>query len=258
MKKIYIIDNDEVFLRELKEVIYNSLGYELIGFSTDGNNIVEKLQNHNTIDFLIVNTLMPIIDFYELLNEIKQNKNIKVKHIFIVQCFISENTIKSYKSLGVDDYIVKPCHPNTVLNHIKQFDSSNQKLEVTEKILEDNSLEKKISIILHEVGVPAHIKGYVYLRDAIKRCYYSKEGYMGNITKKLYPEIARDYYTTGSRVERAIRHAIELSFTRGNVDIINKIFGYSISKFKDKPTNSEFISIFADYLKIDMQESINI
>lgn len=257
MKKIFIIDNDENFIRELKDSLNNLSNYKLIGVSNDGNNVIEKLRNIKEIDFLLINTLIPLVDGLNLLRNIKNENGIMIKHIIIVQYFVNEYVINSYKDFNVDDYIIKPCHPSTIVNHLKQFDGPLASVEITENMLKDNSIEKKISLILHEVGIPAHIKGYVYLREAIKKCYYSNEGYMGNITKRLYPEIAKEFFTTGSRVERAIRHAIELSFNRGDVETINKIFGYSISKFKDKPTNSEFISIFADYLKIDNKESVN-
>ncbi len=257
MKKIFIIDNDENFIRELKDSLNNLSNYKLMGVSNDGNNIIEKLRNIKEIDFLLINTLIPLVDGLNLLRNIKNESEIMIKHIIIVQYFVNEYVINSYKDFNVDDYIIKPCHPITIVNHLKQFDGPLASIEITENMLKDNSIEKKISLILHEVGIPAHIKGYVYLREAIKKCYYSNEGYMGNITKRLYPEIAKEFFTTGSRVERAIRHAIELSFNRGDVETINKIFGYSISKFKDKPTNSEFISIFADYLKIDNKESVN-
>ena len=111
-------------------------------------------------------------------------------------------------------------------------------------------LEKNITDILHEIGIPAHIKGYMYLRTAILQTYENID-FLGQITKVLYPEIAKTYSTTSSRVERAIRHAIEVAWNRGNVDAIDEIFGYTISANKAKPTNSEFIAMIADKLRLD-------
>ena len=118
-------------------------------------------------------------------------------------------------------------------------------------------IEKRITNLLHEVGIPAHIKGYSYLRTGILQTYKNPD-YIGRITKVLYPEIAQKYKTTGSRVERAIRHAIEVAWTRGNIDVIDEIFGYTISASKAKPTNSEFIAMISDHLTIQKKKSISI
>ena len=117
-------------------------------------------------------------------------------------------------------------------------------------------LEREITTILHEIGIPAHIKGYMYLRTAILETYLNMD-YLGQITKSLYPEIARRYMTTSSRVERAIRHAIEVAWNRGNIDAIDEIFAYTISASKAKPTNSEFIAMIADKLKLEHRLKLN-
>ena len=119
----------------------------------------------------------------------------------------------------------------------------------------EKDVESQITNLLHEVGIPAHIKGYTYLRTGILQTFHNPD-YIGRITKLLYPEIAKRYKTTGSRVERAIRHAIEVAWTRGNIDTIDEIFGYTISASKAKPTNSEFIAMMADYLSIQQKKTI--
>ena len=126
----------------------------------------------------------------------------------------------------------------------------------SEKKLQRFQLEREITSILHEIGIPAHIKGYLYLRTAILETYLNMD-YLGQITKVLYPEIARRYMTTASRVERAIRHAIEVAWNRGNIDAIDEIFAYTISASKAKPTNSEFIAMISDKLRLEHRLKMN-
>ena len=257
-KSVFIIDSDEVFVRSLKDALIKEGKYYVIGYSFDGNNAIEALKKYGKVDFLIINPVLPIKDGYELLSEIKEDKELCINHILVEQFFVNEFVINSFKNLNVEDYILKPCHPRTIITHLEQFeviDSSNELISIVDN---DNSLEKKISLLLHKIGIPSSIKGYVYLRESIRKIYYSDDGYLGAITKRLYPEVAKKYMTTSSRVERAIRHAIEVSISRGDINTISKIFGATISRFKDKPTNAEFISIFAEYLKIEGKNGVKI
>lgn len=257
-KNVFIIDSEEVFVRSLVEELNFNRKYHVVGYSLDGKDVINTLKKYPQIDFLLINTLLPINDGYAILNDIKKDESIRIKHIIVMQYFVNEVVINTYKNLFVDDFILKPIHVKSVIMHLDQFDITNMKNNINTLIDESNSLEKNISLLLHDVGIPSSIKGYVYLREAIKKCYYSNDGYLGSITKRLYPEVAKTFMTTSSRVERAIRHAIEVAFSRGDLNIISKIFGSTISHFKDKPTNAEFISIFADHLKMESKSKINI
>ena len=155
--------------------------------------------------------------------------------------------------LNSDMFMIKPFTPAYLLDSIETVMRMDK--EKGASLKEEGEVESKITDLLHEVGIPAHIKGYTYLRTGILQTYRNPD-YIGRITKLLYPEIAKKYKTTGSRVERAIRHAIEVAWTRGNIDTIDEIFGYTISASKAKPTNSEFIAMMADYLSILKKKSI--
>lgn len=152
--------------------------------------------------------------------------------------------------LNVDYVTMKPVNNKQLIQLILGVASENQTDQNTQF---DNDLDTEITTILHEVGVPAHIKGYMYLREAINMVYANVE-ILGSITKVLYPEIASTFGTTSSRVERAIRHAIEIAWVRGNVDAISDIFSYTISYNKSKPTNSEFIAMIADRLRLEQKK----
>ncbi len=174
-----------------------------------------------------------------------------------ITSFTNPLICESLEKLNVSYCFKQPFDINyftTTLNSIMKIsledikDMSQNESEKYKKI----KLENEITEILHEVGIPAHIKGYMYLRTAILSTYYNIE-LLGQVTKVLYPDIARQYSTTASRVERAIRHAIEVAWNRGNTDAIDDIFGYTVSATKSKPTNSEFIAMIADKLRLEHQ-----
>ena len=164
--------------------------------------------------------------------------------------FMSNFINNKLNQLNVDYVTMKPVNNKQLIQLILGVASENQTGQNTQF---DNDLDTEITTILHEVGVPAHIKGYMYLREAINMVYANVE-ILGSITKVLYPEIASTFGTTSSRVERAIRHAIEIAWVRGNVDAISDIFSYTISYNKSKPTNSEFIAMIADRLRLEQKK----
>lgn len=164
--------------------------------------------------------------------------------------FMSNFINNKLNQLNVDYVTMKPVNNKQLIQLILGVASENQTDKNTQF---DNDLDTEITTILHEVGVPAHIKGYMYLREAINMVYANVE-ILGSITKVLYPEIASTFGTTSSRVERAIRHAIEIAWVRGNVDAISDIFSYTISYNKSKPTNSEFIAMIADRLRLEQKK----
>jgi len=184
--------------------------------------------------------------------------------IIMLTAFGQENITQKAVQLGASYYILKPFDMEVLTNRIRQL-VSNQPLTSSSPasvskntnvipMTKGKNLDANITSIIHEIGVPAHIKGYQYLRDAITMVYNNIE-ILGAITKTLYPAIADKYKTTPSRVERAIRHAIEVAWTRGNIDSISHLFGYTVNISKAKPTNSEFIAMVADKLRIEHKVS---
>jgi len=213
------------------------------------------------IEVLILDLIMPYVDgigVLEKLNEMHLNPRPKV---VILTAFGQENITQKAVQLGADYYILKPFNLQVLGERIKQVArdvkmktprGSAVTIAMPSPVPKD--LEVEVTKIIHEIGVPAHVKGYQYLRDAIM-LVVDEINYLGAVTKELYPTIAQKYDTTPSRVERAIRHAIELAWDRGDYDKINKFFGYTISGEKGKPTNSEFIAIIADKLRLENKVS---
>ena len=246
-KSIFIMEDKEELTNSIKRKIENSEDMSLLGIAKNGKEGLEKIKDFEEIDVLICELMMPHYDGFYALKELKENRNKfpKIKLIICQSEFVNSHILSLIQSLGVNQFLLLPYEIDSLFESIKMnFDV------IPENSKEEVSLEKRITKILHEVGIPAHIKGYSYLRTAIT-CSYNNSEYIGQITKVLYPEIAKKYKTTGSRVERAIRHAIEVAWNRGNIDTIDEIFGYPISASKAKPTNSEFIAMIADYISVE-------
>ena len=202
------------------------------------------------IDFLVVNIFMPGSNPIDLLKEISKYKS-HINKIICTGGFASNEILGCMNNYDVSYFINKPFTEkslNSCFNDYFSFIKSNS--IINKENVDDSNIEQEITTILHEVGIPAHIKGYLFLREAILRVY-KKQDYLGQITKSLYPDIASKFSSSSSRVERAIRHAIEVAWNRGNVECIDNIFGYTISADKAKPTYSEFIAMIADKLQME-------
>lgn len=233
----------EDFIRSVKcDVRFNYLGR-----CKSGVECTTYLKNHN-VDVLYLDALLPYLDGMDVVRKIR-NEKMKVNKI-ILGCTISNlKMIEFLECLNVDYLVLKPFDNRALLNKIQELVSGSLSKEVIVKNNEPQ-LESEISDLLHEIGIPAHIKGYQYLRCAITKTYLDSEN-IGRITKVLYPSIASEFNTTPTRVERAIRHSIEVAWNRGNIDVIDDIFGYTISSSKAKPTNSEFIAMISDKLRLE-------
>lgn len=253
------LDSLKLLICDNSDVAQNMLSYfnmqrniEVKGLFNDGDSLLDYLKQ-NGADILLLDLFGINMDGFKLLSEIKNNKIYhKVKNIIIATAFSNENVMRKASNLGADYFVVKPINLPSLLEVINDFRSKKIDKETNVVLLnKENSsdLNTEITTLLHEIGVPAHIRGYLYLREAIKMVYNNIE-ILGSITKILYPEVARAFNTTSSRVERAIRHAIEVAWVRGNVDAITEIFSYTISYHKSKPTNSEFIAMIADKLRL--------
>lgn len=262
---VYIVDNNTEFSNRIKDEIRKSSLYTVIGSAVNGEQCLKEMSNRS-VDLLILDLIMPVKDGLQVLREMKDHR-MNAKHIICMTSFINDMMMQELNNYQIDYLLQKPYNFSDFISKMNMVSNyqNKQTVQVNQVTVVDNSerdkllklkLESDITDILHEIGIPAHIKGYMYLRTAILETYLNMD-FLGQITKVLYPEIARKYATTASRVERAIRHAIEVAWSRGNIDIINEIFGYTINASKAKPTNSEFIAMIADKLHLDHKKKNN-
>ncbi|WCN38944.1 sporulation transcription factor Spo0A [Aneurinibacillus uraniidurans] len=258
MKKIQVIlaDDNREFTELLQEYLDAQEDIEVAGVAFNGNEVL-NLMNHTIPDVLILDIVMPHLDGLAVLEQIRNMKLPVMPKIIMLTAFGQEEITKKAVELGVSYYILKPFDMEVLVNRLRQVvgvsavvTSSVHTLRPPSLPSKGKTLDQNITNIIHEIGVPAHIKGYLYLREAITMVYNDVE-LLGSITKILYPEIAKKFNTTASRVERAIRHAIEVAWNRGNMESIARLFGYTVSNAKAKPTNSEFIAMVADKLRIE-------
>jgi len=250
--KLLVVEETEDQLVQLSDYFKNSDIVNYAGGFTNVNYLLNTLRVQE-VDVLLMNFFLNGKDAISLVNEIRDNKGMYhvPKRFCVMIEFTSSYLLSKLSELDIDYIFGKPLNFDKVDIIFKNFNddlnSSNTGLT------QDDDLDYEITNILHEIGVPAHIKGYLYLRDAIKLVYRDVK-MLGSITKVLYPTLATMYHTTASRVERAIRHAIEIAWVRGNVDTITDIFSYTISYNKSKPTNSEFIAMISDKLRLEHQK----
>ena len=243
--RIFMVDDNRDIVLEVKKYFSSHASIEVIGCAYDGEDALNKIiQNHENIDLIVMDLIIPKMDGLSVLEELKK-RNIFVKSI-ITTSMNSIDVITKCMDIGVNYYLLKPYNLESLESHISSIvKSKSNKLTVSDK-----DLKQAITSLLHSLGIPSHIKGYLYIRDSID-LMYNNPSMIGAITKELYPEIAEKYDTTSSRVERAIRHAIEVSWNRGDYDVMESLFGNSVDYDRAKPTNSEFIATLADKLRID-------
>lgn len=264
MDKINIIIADPS-KEQMQNLVNFFSGYEnlnIIAKCCDGAQLLSTLKSIQT-DFLIFDIFMPKIDGLKILEEIYNNKSYKKpSNIIVTTAFSNNRVMQKCTEYNVDYYMIKPFDNNNLLQIINEIKSNKNKFIVSDNksnIItkhEPLDLDTEITTLLHDIGIPAHIRGYQYIREAINLVYNDIE-ILNSITKGLYPTIAIKFKTTASRVERAIRHAIEIAWVRGNIETITKIFSYTISYNKAKPTNSEFIAMIADRLRLAHRKKNN-
>lgn len=256
--KIIIADDNKEFASILSDYLKGQNDFEVIGIAKDGLEAVKLVSTYEP-DVLVLDIIMPHLDGLGVLEKINSMTNIKMPKVIVLSAVGQDKITQRAINLGAEYYVVKPFDMEIFSNRIRQMFSTGiitseirrSSIISTEptNLSNPNNLEAEITNIIHEIGVPAHIKGYLYLREAIQMVVNDIE-LLSAVTKELYPSIAKKYNTTASRVERAIRHAIEVAWSRGQVDTINKLFGYTIHNDKGKPTNSEFIAMVADKLRL--------
>lgn len=247
--KVMLAENNTEFSQKCYRTL-NSYGYDVTLVEKDGTQVLSKIKA-SCPDILIMDAFMLHVDALGVMKHINEMK-LKNKPILVVLSGVDNPKFeKEILSAGADYYFLKPFDIEVMAQRLTQMREWNSS-ESSEK--GGANLEIVISDIMHQIGVPAHIKGYQYLRYAIILSVESPET-MGSVTKVLYPTVAKKFSTTPSRVERAIRHAIEVAWDRGDVDVLSSYFGYTIQSSRGKPTNSEFIAMIADKLRLNLKAS---
>lgn len=260
--KVLIADDNKDFCDILCEYLSKQEDLEIVGIAKDGLEALD-LVSEKLPDVLVLDIIMPHLDGLAVLERLSSMNLSKMPKVVVLSAVGQDTITQRAIALGADYYVVKPFDFEIFIKRIRQLMGSDilpvEKKNTYKNLLINpvnmggkmqQSLEAEITNIIHEIGVPAHIKGYLYLREAITMVVENIE-MLSAVTKELYPSIAKKFNTTPSRVERAIRHAIEVAWSRGKVDTINKLFGYTVHNDKGKPTNSEFIAMVADKLRIE-------
>ncbi|MGN1104565.1 MAG: sporulation transcription factor Spo0A, partial [Candidatus Coproplasma sp.] len=248
MKKIVILESNEQFLDELKREFESDADFNLCAIGTDGEAGKSLIREHKP-DVVLLDTTLPGEDGFGVLKYVKNN--LPAAYAFVISGFTDDNIVAKAIAGGARYYFVKPVSAQTVHERIKEVLAEKSPQYLASPISRDRrrvtSLDEKISNIFISIGVPPHIMGYQYLREGIKMTC-EDQSIINNVTKRLYPEIAKKYNTTPSKVERAIRHAIEVAWNRGRIEAINSVFGVKVYIGSERPTNSEFIALITDNL----------
>ena len=246
--RLFVVDDNESLIGMLKEYFIDHEKIKIIGEAHNGIEGMEYIRNNkDSFDVLLLDLVMPKKDGMGVLEDLK-NEKIDI-NVVVGTSFNADETIARVSKYNPKHFVLKPFDLFDLENKI--LDAANFKPNKESKInTYHNNLEISVTKLLHDLGVPSHIKGYQYIREGVL-LMYEKPDIVGAITKELYPEIASKYDTTVSRVERAIRHAIEVSWNRGDIDLMEEIFGHSVDYDRAKPTNSEFIVTVSDKLRLE-------
>lgn len=256
---IAVVDDNQMMVELLTNILEADPEIEVVGKAMDGYEALEMIKEKQP-DVVLLDLIMPRLDGLGVLENMKKETSYTKETAYIVVTAVSQVSVtESALELGASYYILKPFEPATVIDRVKQVKNEGKRKLVQlnrNPVFEDSAsyiarnLESDVTNIIHEIGIPAHIKGYQYLRDAIMMSVNDGE-MLNSITKLLYPSIAKQHKTTPSRVERAIRHAIEVAWSRGKMDTIDSLFGYTVHNGKGKPTNSEFVALIADKIRLE-------
>ena len=248
--KLILADADHDFRTLIRNTLNQEEDMEVIADTGDGEEALRLLQAGGA-DILVMDLVLAGMDGLELLEQLATLS--RRPAVLVLSGFISGNMVNQAAALGADYFMTKPCRSASVVERIRQL-RWDPELAQDAPGIRNQSLETQVTSIIHEIGVPAHIKGYQYLREAILIAVDNMD-VINAVTKVLYPEVAKRFGTTASRVERAIRHAIEVAWDRGDLETLQKYFGYTVSNAKGKPTNSEFIAMIADRLQLKQKQN---
>lgn len=242
---VLIIDDNESVISKTKQYFSSHAVIRVVKTINNGKEGLNYiLKNQNDFDLILMDIIMPEVDGVSILEEMKKH-NID-KKVIVLTSYNKEAAIKLINQYHVDYFMLKPINMQNLEKRILDVANEN----VVQEETKDNKIELAISKLLHSLGIPSHIRGYQYIRESIYMMYQNPD-MIGGITKCIYPEIASRFDTTASRVERAIRHAIEVSWARGDYDVMEELFGHSVDYDRSKPTNSEFIATLADNLRLN-------
>ena len=242
---VLMIDDNESIISKTMEYFSSHAVINVVKTINNGKEGLDYiLNNQNSFDIILMDIIMPEMDGISILEEMKKN-NIR-KNVIILTSYKKESTVKMISRYDVDYYMLKPFDMNALEKRIIEVVEP----DTAESTVKSNKVEIEISKLLHSLGIPSHIRGYQYIRESVYMMYENPD-MIGGITKSIYPEIAIRFDTTASRVERAIRHAIEVSWARGDYDLMEELFGHSVDYDRSKPTNSEFIATLADNLRLN-------
>ena len=267
--KVFIADDNQEFSHTLSSYINSQDDMEVVGMARDGNEAVDLVIKTEP-DVVLLDVIMPHLDGLGVLEKINVIKKNNMPTCIMLSAVGQDKVTQKAIELGAEYYVVKPFDIEVIIKRIREikffkpsqvtgnFIARETKLQYIDiskdKDKKEENLEALVTNIIHEVGVPAHIKGYQYLREAITMVVNDMD-VINQITKCLYPKIALKFNTTPSRVERAIRHAIEVAWGRGDQKIVENIFGYTVNALKGKPTNSEFIAMIADKFRLELKSA---
>jgi len=256
--KIIVVDDNRNFCQMLQNHLQVQADLSVVGVANNGLEAMELIQSQEP-DLIILDLVMPSLDGLGVLERINAKTSMKRPKVIMLTAFGQESLTHQAMMLGVDYFILKPFDLDILSKRIRsltqdlstaapaQFSSSASPIVTT--VGSGHNLVSDVTTVMHQIGIPAHVKGYQYIREAILMVV-EDVSLLGAVTKELYPDIAKKYNTASSRVERGIRHAIELAWERGNKDSLKRIFGYSMNVERQKPTNSEFIALLADRFRM--------
>ena len=248
---VLIADNSEEFCKSLTAALQKAGGFQVIGSASDGEQAIRMITQQKP-DVAVLDMMLPKRDGIAVLKTIDRMEHKPA--ILATSGFVTDYVANTLSNLGVRYLMQKPCDTDELVERLQEIRGGENRRNSLPQRSDKASIESMVTGIIHEIGVPAHIKGYQYLREAIIIAVGDME-VINAITKVLYPQVAKTFQTTPSRVERAIRHAIEVAWDRGDLDTLQRFFGYTVSNTKGKPTNSEFIALIADRLQLQLKNT---
>ena len=256
--RVAIADDNERILELLGEIVSSDSELNLVGKANNGEDMCNIIREKEP-DVVLLDLIMPKMDGLSVMESVNRDQTLRKHPSFIVVTAVGQERItEDAFNKGAHYYVMKPFNNDIILSYIKSANKSSTRALFKSvdaqpvKEVQEVSLETRVTDMIHEIVIPAHIKGYHYLRDAIIRAVEDMD-VLNAVTKVLYPTVAKMHQTTSSRVERAIRHAIEVAWSRGKLDTLDSLFGYTVSNGKGKPTNSEFIALIADTLRLEFK-----
>ena len=245
-RTVLLADANEEFRTLVRKIIDETEEFSVVGSVGDGTEAL-RLAREEAPDLILMDVVLPGLDGFSVLKQLREQEGDAPK-VILVSAFCSDRVVSEAVELGASYFLTKPVEQNALLDRMRALFSRGAPVEE-----HPAELKNLVTSVIHEIGVPAHIKGYQYLREAIMIAVDDMD-VINAVTKVLYPEVARRFSTTPSRVERAIRHAIEVAWDRGDVDTLNSYFGYTIHNLRGKPTNSEFIAMISDKIRLDKKQ----